>query len=131
MHYLNGISSLLAGQASNIEVESIIGDLIVNPAFKVSSVNFIQEICKIDYVVTSKLFNAPISDGHFPEILKVVRVISIFKSRLREIIFNYGIPHLNFTDTLLFFERLLLTKSINNRPVFLGSSIALLNLSSK
>ena len=48
-----------------------------------------QEICKKLSVVVSKLLNASIAEGHFPEILKVEWVISIFKSGLREIINNH------------------------------------------
>ena len=40
-------------------------------------------------VVVSKLFNASIAEGQFNEILKIARVILIFKAGLREIIINY------------------------------------------
>ena len=44
---------------------------------------------KILSIVISKLFNASIAEGQFPDILKVARVIPIIKAGLREIINNY------------------------------------------
>ena len=40
-------------------------------------------------VAVSKLFNDSIAEGQFPEILKMGRVIPLFKAELREIINNY------------------------------------------
>ena len=48
-----------------------------------------KKYARILSIVISKLFNASIAEGQFPEVLKVARVIPIFKARLREIINNY------------------------------------------
>ena len=63
-------------------------------------------------VVVSKLFNALIAEGQFPKILKIARVIPIFKAELREIIYNYH-PISTLRVLTMIFEKIM-WKRLNN-----------------
>ena len=53
-------------------------------------------------IIVSKRFNASIAEGSIPEVLKMTRVIPIFKAGLREIINNYRpISTLGFLSEML------------------------------
>ena len=91
----SNITSFYACPASVMEVELIIGGLYCRSYFP----KFIQSIIFKKYarlisVVVSKLFSASIVEGQFPEVLKVARLIQIFKAGVREIISNCRLENL-------------------------------------
>ena len=63
-------------------------------------------------VVVSKLFNASIAEGQFPEIKKIARVLPILKAGLREVNNNYR-PISNLWELSKIFEKLMCKRGIN------------------
>ena len=86
----SSVTSFYAGPTSEDEVELIIKRLNCRSSFPRSIPSFVfVKYARIISTIISKLFNASITEGQFPNILKVARVIPIFKAGLREIINNY------------------------------------------
>ena len=83
----SSITLFYAGPASDTEVELIIGGINCRSWFpkSVPPIAF-KRYARLITVAVSKLFNASIAEGQFPEILKIARVISMFKAGLREIV---------------------------------------------
>ena len=81
------ITTFYTGPASDNEAELVIrGPNCRSSCPRSIPLYTFKKFAQMISVVISKLCNAAIADGQFPEILKVARVMKIFKDELRVII---------------------------------------------